>query len=266
MKVFNFPGGEVHVQLDDEEMTRYEHQANLWSSDDIMRMLLVNNALEPVAGDLTWTIPYVPYARQDRRANSNEPLSIQVMAQLINSMGASEVRIWDPHSDVTAALIKNVTIIPQEQLVHRMIGHKHYDAVVAPDTGATKKALKVAARLQASVIQAHKVRDTLTGQISATRLLDYKSIFDKRVLVVDDICDGGRTFIELGKILRDELPHTLDLYVTHGIFSKGLDTLLSIYDQIYCPNPKDYSACAAYSNVCAWNPEQSPYSPSVHLN
>jgi ribose-phosphate pyrophosphokinase len=255
MKELTFPGGEVHVQLDDDEMSRYEHRANLWSSDDVMRMLLVNNALQPRVGDITWTIPYVPYARQDRRANEGEPLSIQVMANLINSMGAAEVKIWDPHSDVTPALINNVTIVPQEQLVHRMIGHAHYDAVVAPDAGAAKKALKVAQRIGSTLIQAHKIRDTVTGQITGTRLLDPVNNTMFRILVVDDICDGGRTFVELGRLLRGALPDAggIDLYVTHGIFSQGLGSLADIYDRIYCPNPRSPDICAVYPDQSKLN-------------
>src|SRR5574343_89755 len=128
MKKFIFPGGEVHIQLDPDTFN-YSARADLWSSDDIMRMLLVNNALREISGDIKWYIPYVPYARQDRRANPGEPLSIQVMAQLINTMQASQVVIWDPHSDVTPALINNVTIVPQEDLVHQILGSKRPDAI-----------------------------------------------------------------------------------------------------------------------------------------
>lgn len=252
MKEIKFPGGEVHVQLNEEEMTRYEHRADLWSSDDVMQMLLRNNALQPSPGDLVWTIPYVPYARQDRRANEGEPLSIQVMANLINSMQASEVKIWDPHSDVTPALINNVTVIPQEQLVHRLIGTKQYCAIVAPDAGATKKALKVAQRLGIPLVQAHKTRDTETGQITGTRILDPIPDSSLPLLVVDDICDGGRTFIELGKCFYNK---SVDLYITHGIFSQGFTELLAHYDHIYCPNPKRYATCILNKSVHAWDPK-----------
>jgi ribose-phosphate pyrophosphokinase len=48
---------------------------------------------------------------------------------------------------------------------------------------------------------------------------------DKHVIIVDDICDGGRTFIELAKVLKSNKVKNITLFVTHGIFSKGVDAL-----------------------------------------
>ena len=53
-------------------------------------------------------------------------------------------------------------------------------------------------------------------------------------MIVDDICDGGQTFIELAKALEKQGAHQIFLYVTHGIFSKGLDTLKVYFSGVYC--------------------------------
>ncbi len=56
-------------------------------------------------------------------------------------------------------------------------------------------------------------------------------------VVVDDICDGGATFIALAQVIKVAQPDTtIDLYVTHGIFSKGVDELLKYYGTIYTSN------------------------------
>ena len=55
---------------------------------------------------------------------------------------------------------------------------------------------------------------------------------DKKVLIVDDICDGGRTFIELAKVLRAKGAETVDLYTTHGIYSKGTKVLAPYINNI----------------------------------
>jgi len=53
-------------------------------------------------------------------------------------------------------------------------------------------------------------------------------------LIVDDICDGGGTFIGLGEAIKKINPSAkLELFVTHGFFTKGLDKLLKLYDTIY---------------------------------
>lgn len=229
-----FPAGEVHVNVEKTRVTT--QRADLWSSNDIMEMLLRNDAQKRLGCRLKWLIPYVPYARQDRVCNAGEALSIKVMADLIDTMDAAEVTIWDPHSDVAPALIHNVRLIEQHTLVKRIIRSQQYSGVVAPDVGAAKKAAKVAEMLGIPLYQAHKVRNTQTGVITKTVLLDTIPLDTTRLLVVDDICDGGRTFIELGKLLKD---YRVDLYVTHGIFSKGVDELLAYYDSILCANPKN---------------------------
>jgi ribose-phosphate pyrophosphokinase len=48
---------------------------------------------------------------------------------------------------------------------------------------------------------------------------------NKSVLIVDDICDGGRTFIEAAKLLYIEGVNNVYLYVTHGLFTKGIQIL-----------------------------------------
>lgn len=99
--------------------------------------------------------------------------------------------------------------------------------------GQRKKVLTVAQRLGLrDVFCASKIRDSKTGKITDTTFHD--EVKGRKVLIVDDICDGGRTFIELGKLLREKQAETIYLYITHGIFSKGLQALNPYFDHIYC--------------------------------
>jgi ribose-phosphate pyrophosphokinase len=78
---------------------------------------------------------------------------------------------------------------------------------------------------------ADKVRDTKTGRISGTSVSS--ELPKLPILVVDDICDGGRTFVELGKALAEVSSQPRYLYVTHGIFSKGFEELDLYYERIF---------------------------------
>src|SRR5882672_10205300 len=103
---FIFPGGECHVRYHGD----HDHcsvKAYLNDSNDIMKLLLLIDAIKRNNEDVKifLTIPYFPYARQDRSCNYGEPLSVKVMANLINSLECYNVTIYDPHSDVTAALL-----------------------------------------------------------------------------------------------------------------------------------------------------------------
>jgi len=236
-----FPGGEVFASLidfDAEDCTLVTIYAHLTSSDKVMELLMVTDALRRVIGTtpIRLVMPYVPYARQDRVCNPGEALSIKVFCDLINAQGYQSVTILDPHSDVAGALLNNVILVDQSAPVDSVLRDPVFAGgvtLVSPDAGASKKVLKLAKNFNIKdVVFADKVRNTLTGEIVATAIRG-PIPENKPILVVDDICDGGRTFIELAKVLSANTYVPLYLYVTHGIFSKGVKPLLEHYSRIF---------------------------------
>ncbi len=133
-------------------------------------------------------------------------------------------------------------IVREQYDFTRLIPTKYLNdtVVVAPDAGAAKKAFKVAQGLGLPMIQATKHRDLKIGDITDTTVAYYDHCEPgTNYLIVDDICDGGRTFIELAKYIK-QAKHLgkIYLYVTHGIFSKGMRPLLdSGIDHIFTANP-----------------------------
>lgn len=104
--------------------------------------------------------------------------------------------------------------------------------IVAPDAGAAKKAMAVAKQYNLPFIAAEKVRNASTGEITATKI-DAPQVINN-FLICDDICDGGRTFTELAKVLRNGRANVhIALYVTHGIFSKGYAVFDGLIDKIF---------------------------------
>jgi ribose-phosphate pyrophosphokinase len=248
---FTFAGGECHVAVSREQIKdQTTITALLENSDDIMKLLLTIDAVRRIRNTaIDLRIPYVPYARQDRVCNPGEALSIRVMADIINGMGCRRVTIVDPHSDVTSALINNCHVITQAEVIKNspLAEEILLDnwALVSPDAGAAKKIQTVAKAIAKNgafpdVFCASKVRDTRTGAITSTAFHD--DVKGRTVLIVDDICDGGRTFIELATLLNQMGTAKTMLYVTHGIFSKGLDLLRESIAHVYCHHtmlPKD---------------------------
>jgi len=182
-------------------------------------------------------LPYLPYARQDRVMNSGESLSIKVMCDIINSLKFETVEIADVHSDVSLALLNNVINKEQYEFVGKLaknwLGTPY---LVAPDAGAIKKTMKIAQKLNWPMVRADKTRNVTTGEISGS-VVYTEHIGDHDFLMVDDIFDGGRSFLELAKVLRPLTNGRIYLYVTHGIFSKGLDICQGVIDHIYCAYP-----------------------------
>lgn len=239
---FIFPGGEVSVRLlEVDKLYDYSEVlifANLLSAKDIIELLMVTDAIRRVVPTIkvSLTIPYIPYARQDRVSVEGEALSIAVFAKLINSQNYETVTVWDPHSDVSSALIDRGVIIDQEYFAISIPVKWENIVLIAPDAGAVKKINKLAQLTGCSVIVATKTRNPETGNISGTRI-DIKGLEKSDFLIVDDICDGGRTFIELAKVMREQGATKIDLYVTHGIFSKGMTVFNGLINNIYCANP-----------------------------
>lgn len=260
IKAWTFPGGERNVKFMTDVSRFADSGATITcyfkSSDDVMDLLLTVNALRNAGvKQLKLQIPYFPFARQDRVMTEGEPLALQVMVDLIKMCDFESVYVEDPHSDVLAGMFPAgvLKIKHQHELWAAVIGKelrvdesRIYDdmapsypnpCLVSPDAGALKKIYKLAKTLDLPVVEAGKQRDVSTGEIVATTIDTEQVAKYQTFFVVDDICDGGRTFIELAKVIRSANPTAkLVLCVTHGIFSKGKEVLKPAFDEVRCIN------------------------------
>ncbi len=82
-----------------------------------------------------------------------------------------------------------------------------------------------------TIVECTKERDSASGRLFKPEVLQPELVKGKRCLIVDDICDGGATFVALARRLREAGAIEVSLFVTHGIFSKGKD--LEGIDNIY---------------------------------
>ncbi|MEM8594764.1 MAG: ribose-phosphate diphosphokinase [Pseudomonadota bacterium] len=240
---FTFSGGEEHIQIKGSNLkhiTDVRIITQLNSSSAVIQLAMIKDALTRLFGQtvrITAEIRYFPYARQDRVCNKGEALGVKVMADMVNAMAFDRVVIWDAHSDVTPALLNNVVNVSQadiinayEPLAARL--RNNTLTLVSPDSGALKKTQHVADYFDMSnnIVRADKKRNIKTREIKETVI--YDDVEGKDLLIVDDICDGGRTFIELAKVLKSNKANTVSLYVTHGIFCNGLAAFGGLIDEI----------------------------------
>jgi ribose-phosphate pyrophosphokinase len=244
-EISKFPAGESMIRLKLPLWNASVKEAlcsislNFKENGDLIDLLLLTDAVRESFGHdvkIILVLYYLPYARQDRVCNKGESLSIKVIAGIINSQKYHQVLCKDVHSDVGVALIDNIVNIPMF-LSGDGLPRRHPDAVlVSPDAGANKKVFAFAkAHQYTSVVRADKTRDPLTGNITGTEVFS-DHIGDRDFLVLDDICDGGKTFVELAKQLRKLTNGKIYLYVSHGIFSKGYGELSKHIDHIYASN------------------------------
>lgn len=236
-----FPGGEVHTSLSTTNFHIQDTGSEFWlhvklkNSEDVMEMFLITDALrrEHPRTPISLRMDYIPYARQDRVCNEGESLAIKVFADLINLQAYNQVLVLDPHSDVAPALINKCSIIHRHEQLY-LFDFDEYDCLVCPDAGARKKCMEDAKKLDLPIVYADKVRDLETGKLSGFEV--HAESVPARCLITDDICDGGGTFIGLAQELKKKGATKVDLLVSHGIFSKGLDIFKGSINTIYTIN------------------------------
>lgn len=251
-KLWKFPGGEVGVQLqpyanripDSVNVT-----ASLKNSDEFMQLIMFLDAAKRQFANIPINLylPYLPYARQDRVCNDGESLSIAVIANIINSFNLASVNLFDVHSDVSLALFNNVNHIEQDEIWASELISLRTQVLIAPDAGAAKKIYKAAKVVGCDVVIANKERNVKTGEIVSVSI-DKEGIRNKRCVVLDDICDGGRTFTELSGHIRGVVD-SLTLCVTHGLFTKGEDIVCDAFDNVITTNSYANAADLKYVKV-----------------
>jgi ribose-phosphate pyrophosphokinase len=235
-EAFTFAGGELHIKLDTTDLAEsitLTHRLN--SFNDIGLLYLAVDALRRSGVKrLDLFIPYFPAARQDRLMVEGEPLSVKVYADLINQLNVETVTILDPHSDVTPALLNRCVVVSNHAFIQKVIGIIGSDSLlISPDGGALKKIYKVSEALNGmDVVECSKSRDVKTGRLSGFKVYA-DDLQGRSCIIVDDICDGGGTFIGLAKELKAKNAGALYLAVSHGIFSKGTEWLTEVFDHIF---------------------------------
>ncbi|CAA6828947.1 MAG: Ribose-phosphate pyrophosphokinase (EC [uncultured Aureispira sp.] len=233
---FTFSGGEPHLKITSNLDAVFEvsitHRIN--SFNDMGFLLIAVDALRRSGvKDINLVIPYFPAARQDRVMVAGESLSVKVYADLINNLDLKQVTIFDAHSEVAIALLDNCKAVNNHAFIRKVVAQIGSVKLISPDGGALKKIYKVAAALDGmEVVEGSKSRDVKTGQLSGFKVYA-DDLEGANCLVVDDICDGGGTFMGLAAELKKKNAGKLYLAVSHGIFSKGLEALAQYFDLIF---------------------------------
>lgn len=195
-------------------------------------------------------VPYLLGARSDRKFKVGQPsYLVDVVAPIINSLNFDSVTTMDVHSDVAAACIPALENMDNADLVRYALNDLYKEKapieekaiLISPDGGSLKKIYKLTEGIgyTGDIITCSKSRDENGNLTRVVVTEEDGDLGDGRdAIIVDDICDGGATFINLAKEIRYQMAEQskLLLVVTHGIFSKGFGELQQYFDGIYCTN------------------------------
>lgn len=168
-------------------------------------------------------MPYIPNARMDR---TKDPMSevnvLKYFCQIINAMNFDSVTVCDAHSDASINQLDRVVQFSMKDFVlNTVAGHWDklgYDYLFFPDDGAAKRYAPI--YNFRPYLVGKKVRDWDSGSIldmtvENPKNYDLTYIGDKRILIVDDICSKGGTFLHAGEALQTIGFKHIGLCVTH---------------------------------------------------
>jgi len=187
---------------------------------EFMQLAQLKSLLDIRGVGVSLYLPYLPYGRQDKEICNEQTFALHTFAQMLNYLNFEDVLIDDPHSPLALELIGRSRDAFPTALVERIYEFTQSDIVCYPDKGALDKYQYI---YNYPFVYGEKDREQETGKI-----LDYQfngDVHGKTVLIIDDICDGGATFVCLAKALFERGATAVNLFVTHGIFSKGLQPL-----------------------------------------
>lgn len=219
-----FPDGELHVQaqapLAGRDVYLLVSLAAPTGERLLELMLLSDAARRDGAAAVTAVVPYVGYARQDRRKRPGEPVGARVVADLLRAGRFDRLVAVDLHDPslegVLAPCVEHLTAAPL--LVDALRPHAGEDAVVvAPDLGAAKLAEEYARRLGAPMAVVHKERRT-GSDVSVRRVIG--EVRGARPILVDDmISTAGTVRAAADALLQRGCAPAIVVAATHGLFA-----------------------------------------------
>ena len=191
------------------------------TNDNLMELLVMVDALKRAsAGRVTAAIPYMGYARQDRRPSSARvPITAKVVANMMASAGVDRVLTMDLHSEQ----IQGFFDIPVDNIYSGpiMLGdvwkHGYQNLVaVSPDVGGVLRARALAKRLEAELAIIDKRRPKPNV---ATVMHIIGEVEGRTCVIIDDMVDTANTLCEGARALKEHGAEKVIAYCTHPVLS-----------------------------------------------
>lgn len=196
-------------------------------NDNIMELLIFIDSLKRAsARSITVVTSYYGYARQDRKASGRQPISARLVADLIQTAGATKIIVVDLHN----SSIQGFFSIPLDDLRGQYIFadyiKKHYPnrryTIVSPDHGGAVRA-RILAELISDEIDIAIVDKRRTSPNKSEILGILGNVKDRNVIIIDDMIDTGGTIIKAAETLKKNGAINISIAATHGIFSRGFE-------------------------------------------
>jgi ribose-phosphate pyrophosphokinase len=219
--IFDFPDSEIMIKMEEDIRGRDVfiiqstcHPVN----DSLMELLIfIDCAKRASASRITAVLPYFGYARQDRKDEGRTPITAKLVANLLQTAGATRLLSLDLHANQIQGFFDiPVDNLLAEPVLSRYFAEQHFDdlTLVSPDVGNVKRARIYARRLQGDLAIIDKRRvsgeDVETGHLIG-------DVKDRTVLMVDDMISTAGTICNAARLCKDKGARKILVGATHGV-------------------------------------------------
>lgn len=261
--VSRFPDGEVQITLGEfSHKDEVNVRCRITSAEDLFILMQVADVLVRHGMYFSISIYYLMGMRMDRVMDFNRPFTLKMVVNILDSLGASDIAIFCSHSEACLNLFKKTPVYEiradeWEKFMSELTADTDYQMML-PDAGAVKRYC-YDDEPSPLVLVGEKVRDLATGKIISIGVSNPEALDGRRILLVDDLCDGGGTFCGLAKAIREiNKDVKIDIVVNHMVNPKGIENLSKTFDHVYFSN--------SYKNWSGWKAEYGKAVPALPEN
>lgn len=253
--VHHYPDGQKNVTLDMEWFNNpkelIEIKCNVRNFSDLEILLCVVSALRKedfFIGSIHFN--YLFGMRSDRSFEAGMPNYFRdVIAPIINSLNIPQITFLQPHSFISQLCIKNT----------HLENYRIYDALARSElfnsfrVGGDESFSLWGYNLNANFFKL-RVDDKVELRLNRHVIQRMKHI-KSEITVIDDLCDGGATFIAASAYLKENFPDIkINLFVIHGLFTKGIEHVAAHFDKIFTTNSyQEFKPHPKVEVVNVWN-------------
>jgi ribose-phosphate pyrophosphokinase len=226
-----FPDGTSQVWQVDEKAFGFESELNEveWEFENESEIIQVAQLCDLLNNKYMRTIlriPYFPYARQDKDISNNNTFAKSTFIKILKTFPVESIITKDIHSSIYNKNLPNLINESAIYEIQKLEESLKPTLICFPDKGAKDRYERFI--IKTPTCSMSKERDQNTGRIAKLFFNELVEIRDESILIIDDICDRGGTFILTANKLLDLGAREVNLYTTHGLYTGGEDIIFDV--------------------------------------
>lgn len=252
--ISRFPDGEVQITLGEfshkDEVTIL---CRITNAEELFLLMQVCDILRRHGIGFVISIYYLMSMRMDRVMDFNRPFSLSIVCNVLDSLGAMHIGLYCPHSEEYKRLFKRTSTLELCSCFPR-IDTTVYQLVL-PDRGARNR--DKGTGFIGSYIFGRKCRDLKSGKIISIDLENPECLDGRSLLIRDDLCDGGGTFVGIAEAIKRVQPDSkISIYIDHMVNPRGIENLSKTFNHVWFTNSyKDWKK--------DWEGQPTPFPKNV---